>query len=124
MPIGYLLLGMVLVVVGLGCAAATATIDDVIGRAMFGLIALLSLVLVEALWFVRPWVGRAVDAWAAGCVGAVLIPVFLAAAGGGLDVFVMVTLAALALVGFPCAVARWYVRDRAARLGLLPGRAP
>ncbi|MFL5381616.1 MAG: hypothetical protein ACJ8GN_03755 [Longimicrobiaceae bacterium] len=125
MPVGYLLLGMVLLLVGLGCAATAATIDDVVGRAVFGLVAMLSLLLVEALWWVRPWVGRAVDAWTAGCVGSALIPIFVAATdGAGFGVFAVVSLVVLALVGLPCAVARWYVRDRAARLGLLPGRVP
>jgi len=125
MPIGYLLLGMVLTVVAVGCGSTAAFSDSVLSRAVFGLVAVLSMVLVEALWCMRPWVVRAMDAWAAVCVGAVLVPVLVvAASGAGFDLFVMVTLAALTLVGFPCAVARWYVRDRAVRLGLLPGRVP
>ena len=122
-PIGYMLLGMVLLVIGLGCAGVAMVTDEVFARAVFASVGILSLVLVEALWWMRPWVARAVDAWVAVCVGAVLIPVFLAS-GEELDLFVSITLAALLLVGLPCAGARWYVRNRAARLGLLPRRAP
>ena len=124
LPSGYLLLGMVLAPVGVGCAIAAASAEDVVVRAMAGLVAMLSLVLVEALWWMRPWVARAVDAWAAVCVGTVLIPILVAAVGMGFGVFVVLTLAAFMLVGLPCTVARWYVRDRAARLGLIPGRVP
>jgi len=125
MPVGYMLLGMVVVVVGLGCVATAASVDDVMVRAVFGLVAMLSLVLVEALWWMRPWVARAVDAWAAACVGSMLIGIFAAAVSGeGLDLFLSVALVSVTLVGAPCAGARWYVRNRAARLGLLPGRAP
>ncbi|MFL5539976.1 MAG: hypothetical protein ACJ8J0_13340 [Longimicrobiaceae bacterium] len=123
-PVGYMLLGMVLVVIGIGCAAVAAVTGDVTTRALFASVGILSLLLVEALWFMRPWVARAMDAWAAACVGSVLIPVFQAAGTGELDLFVTITLAALVLVGFPCATARWYVRNRARRLGLLPGPVP
>jgi hypothetical protein len=124
LPVGYLLLGMVLLLVGLGCVATAAGADDIVIRAVSALVAMLSLVLVEALWWVRPWVARAVDAWAAVCVGAVLVPALVAGVTMGLAFFVVLSLAALVLVGLPCLAARWYVRDRAARLGLLPGRAP
>src|ERR1051325_4124676 len=99
MPIGYMLLGMVLVVVGLGCAAAAASSVGVFGRAVFGLVAMLSLVLVEALWWMRPWVGRAVDAWAAACVGVVFLPVVAAAVTMGFGAFAILAIAALILVG-------------------------
>ena len=122
-PIGYMLLGMVLLVIGVGCAGVAMVTDEVFTRGVFASVGILSLVLVEALWWMRPWVARAVDAWAAACVGAVLIPVFLAS-GEELDLFVSITLAALVLVGLPCAGARWYVRNRARRLGLIPRRVP
>lgn len=124
LPIGYLLLGTVLVLVGLGCVALAASVDDVVGRAVFGPLALLSLALVEALWWMRPWVGRAVDAWAAACVAAVLVPIVAAAANMGSGMATVLALAGLTFVGAPCAAARWYVRNRAARLGLLPRRVP
>jgi hypothetical protein len=119
-----MLLGMVLVVIGLGCAAVAAVTDVVITRALFAIVGILSLALVEALWWMRPWVARAMDAWAAACVGAVFLPIVAAAVTMGFGAFGMLTLAALILVACPCAAARWYVRDRARRLGLLPGRVP
>lgn len=122
MPVGFLLLGMLLILVGTGCTVTVAlTRDDVIARALFGCIALLSLVLVEALWWVRPWVARAADAWAAACVGVVLLP-FLAAIvseGVGLGGLMIV----LCFVALPCAAVRWYVRDRARKLGFAPRAA-
>jgi len=124
LPGGYLLLGVVLALVGVGCAIAAASAGDVIVRAVSGLVAMLSLVLAEALWWVRPWVARAVDAWVAVCVGAVLVPAVIAGITIGFAFFMVLAFAALVLVGFPCLAARWYVRDRAARLGLLPGRVP
>ncbi|MFL5541531.1 MAG: hypothetical protein ACJ8J0_21265 [Longimicrobiaceae bacterium] len=123
-PVGYMLLGMVLVVIGIGCAAVAAVTDEVITRAVFAIVGVLSLVLVEALWWMRPWVTRAVDVWAAACVGAVFLPIVAAAVTMGFGAFEVLTLAALILVACPCVAARWYVRDRARRLGLLPGRIP
>jgi hypothetical protein len=119
-----MLLGMVLLLVGVGCAGVAVTTGDVITRALFATVGVLSLVLVEALWWMRPWVARAMDAWAAACVGAVFLPILAAAVTMGFGTFEILALAALILVACPCAAARWYVRDRAARLGLLPGRVP
>jgi hypothetical protein len=57
-------------------------------------------------------------------VAAVLIPALTAGITMGFSFFMGIALVALILVGCPCLAARWYVRDRAARLGLLPGRVP
>jgi hypothetical protein len=121
LPPGFLLLGMLLATVGVGCTLVVAGSGDVVARALFGLVAVLSLVLVEALWWVRPWVVRAVNAWAAACIGTVLFACFVAALGG-LGLFTGIVMGAIAalFVGVPCALVRWYVRDRAQRLGLAP----
>ena len=127
MPIGFLLLGMALAAVGAGCLAIVVeTRTDVLARALAGSVALVSLVLVEALWWVRPWVARAVDAWAAVCVGVLLLPSLGAVAVGllGFSELTFITLVASLFVGVPCAMVRGYVRDRAKRLGLAPGLAP
>jgi hypothetical protein len=126
LPVGYLLLGMGLLLVGFGCTVLVAGSDvDVLVRALGGTVALLSLVLVEALWYVRPWVARGVDAWAAACVGVVLLP-FLGAfvvGGVGLAELLVVTFITACFVAAPCAAVRWYVRDRARKLGFLSGTA-
>jgi hypothetical protein len=127
-PPGFLLLGMLLATLAVGCAIGVATPDTGhFVRAVTGLVALLSLVLVEALWWVRPWVVRAVDAWAAACVGVFVLPALAAvvvSGGGGFFPFVLVALIVSLFVGLPCAGVRWYVRDRARKLGLAPGAAP
>jgi hypothetical protein len=125
LPVGFLLLGMLLLLVGAGCAAVVATGDGVLTNALFGSVALLSLVLVEALWYVRPWVARAVDAWAAACVGVSLLPALFAfmVGGMGFEDVLLFTFIVTCFVVAPCAGARWYVRDRARRLGLAPGPA-
>jgi hypothetical protein len=122
MPAGYLLLGMVLVVMAIGFTIAVVEADDgVLARAPFGMVALASALLVEALWYVRPWVARAADAWAAACCGAVLLPGLVAVvSGGNAAAIVVLTAIALCFVAVPCAAVRWYVRDRARRLGLAP----
>jgi hypothetical protein len=127
MPAGFLVLGMLLATLSVGCAVVvTAPYGNPRVRALFGLISLLSLVLVEALWWVRPWVARAADAWAAACVGSVLLSGVAAGVfrGLGLLQFVLLMVPALLVVGLPCEVVRWYVRDRARKLGLAPGAAP
>ena len=117
LPPGFLLLGMLLATVGVGCTLVVTGSGDMVARAMFGLFAVLSLVLVEALWWVRPWVVRAVNAWAAACTGAVLFACLVATLSGlGPFTGIIATL----FVGVPCALVRWYVRDRAQRLGLAP----
>src|SRR5438105_1764616 len=86
MPVGFLRLGMILVLAGAGCTAIVAVARaEVVVRALFGTMALVSLVLVEALWWVRPWVARAADAWAAACVGVVLLPTLAAVVSGELE---------------------------------------
>jgi hypothetical protein len=122
-PPGFLLLGMLLATLGGACTIGVAsTGTEHVVRALLGVVALLTLALVEALWWVRPWVVRAVDAWAAGCVGALLLPSLGSVAIGmlGFSELTVVTLVTLLFVGLPCAGVRWYVRDRARRLGLAP----
>src|SRR4051812_43649190 len=75
-PPGFTLLGMLLATLAAGCAISVAGAHSgYVSRALVGVVAMLSLVLVEALWWVRPWVAHAADAWAAACVGAVLLPI-------------------------------------------------
>jgi hypothetical protein len=123
MPAGFLLLGVLLVLMGALCTSVVVAMpgDDVPIRAACGLIALLSLVLVEALWYVRPWVARAADAWAAGCVAVFLLPAMADAVLNGLKSGDLVEIAIF--VGLPCVAVRWYVRDRARKLGFLPRAA-
>jgi Zn-dependent M28 family amino/carboxypeptidase len=125
-PAGYLPLGMVLVVMSflftIGVAAPEV---GILLRAGCGIVALASALLVEALWYVRPWVAQAADAWVAACCTAVLFPGLAAvAAGGGSAGIVVSTAMALCFVAVPCGGVRWYVRDRARKLGLAPGVAP
>jgi hypothetical protein len=127
LPVGFLLLGMLLVLAGAVAMAGVAVLDDDVSmRAACGMIALLSLVLVEALWFVRPWVARAADAWAAGCVAALLLPTLADVVSGGVGIMGLIS--AMVVVGLmwaaPVAAVRWYVRDRARKLGFLPRNAP
>ena len=125
MPTGFLLLGMLLATLGTGCTLAVAGVhSNLLSRALFGLVAILSLVLVEALWWVRPWVVRAVDAWAAMCFGAVLFSLLIAWWDEeGLAGALAIALLVLCFVGLPCALVRWYVRDHARKLGLAPRAA-
>jgi hypothetical protein len=122
-PPGFVLLGMLLAALGGGCAIGVATADTgLFARALFGLVALLTMVLVEALWWVRPWLVRAVDAWAAACVGVLLLPTLVdtVSGAGGFFPFVGVAVSVGLFVGLPCAGVRGYVRNRAKRLGLAP----
>ena len=125
LPTGFLLLGMGLLLVGFGCTVTVAQSDvDVLARALFGTLALLSLVLIEALWYVRPWVARAVDAWAAACVGVVLLPTLASVVTDGLGIMGLVAaMVVVMMVAAPVAAVRWYVRDRARKLGFLSGTA-
>jgi hypothetical protein len=126
MPAGYLLLGLGLMVMSFLFAIGVADDDGgVLIRAGYGIVALFSALLVEALWCVRPWVARAADAWVAACCGAVLFTGLAAtAAGGGSAGIVVSTAMALCFVAVPCGAVRWYVRDRARKLGLAPGYLP
>jgi len=126
LPPGFLFLGMLLATLGTACAIGLAgSGGELVGRALLGLVAMLSLVLVEALWWMRPWVVRAADAWAAACIGAVVLSGFLAGWGGvGVEVLLGIAVLTLCFVALPCLMVRWYVRDRARRLGLAPGIAP
>jgi len=126
MPAGYLLLGIVLLVMSFIFTIGVAAPDvGVLLRAGCGIVALASALLVEALWYVRPWVARAADAWAAACCGVVLFPgLATAVAGGGSAAIMVATAMSLCFVAVPCGAVRWYVRDRARKLGLAPGVAP
>jgi hypothetical protein len=121
------LLGVALAFVGVGCAGTVAGPRvPVLFRLLLGLVAVLTLVLVEALWWVRPWIVRAVDAWAAACLGTLLCAGFAVAVWGGLGLFPLFLLGVTVLgcVAGPCALVHWYVRDRAHRLSLAPGMLP
>jgi hypothetical protein len=126
MPAGYLLLGVALLFPSFGFTIGVADVDSgVLLRAGFGIVALASALLVEALWYVRPWVARAADAWAAACCGAVLLTGLAAAIVDGVSAGIVVgTAVMLCFVAVPCGGVRWYVRDRARRLGLAPGFVP
>jgi hypothetical protein len=126
LPIGFLLMGMLLATLGLGCAfVVLEPRSTLVPRALTALVALLSLLLVEALWWMRPWLVRAVDAWAATCIGSVLLASVLGLRGGlDPDALLLLAVAVLCFVGLPVVVVRWYVRDRARRLGLAPGLVP
>src|SRR5215213_2410251 len=112
---GFLLLGIALLVPAY--LAGTLLVQEwprPLHRLVFAVVAVLSLLAIEALWWVRPWVSRAVDAWAVACVAAVLAA-DLTMVGG----FVVPALFLTGLsVAVPCGVASRYVRGRARRLGL------
>lgn len=89
-------------------------------RLMAGLVAILSLVAAEALWWPRHWVLRAVDALGLACTASPAV--FLALGTGFRDwQLVGATAAGSALlIGLPYLVVRQHVRVRAQRLGLIP----
>jgi hypothetical protein len=117
-PIGFLMLGMVLAVPAFYAGALLAgSGPGPLGRILLAIVAVLSLVMIEALWWVRPWLGRAVDAWAAGCTIVVLVA---GASAMGRSWIMPMAVLAICFVGVPCALVRWYVRDHAGRLGVLP----
>src|SRR5215218_6624533 len=123
-PPGFVLLGMLLATLAAGCTIAVTGPRTVLAaRALFALVAIVSLVVVEALWWVRPWLVPAADAWMVACIGAALFS-SLAAGWGRFDRVLGAALLALCFVGLPCTVVHWYVRDRALRLGLAPGIVP
>jgi hypothetical protein len=114
---------MGLATVAVGCALVVADAGTVLlARALLGVVALPTLVLTEAVWWLRPWVARAVDAWAVTCIGAVVAFGLASAVRDSVDADGLLVFAAAALcfVLLPCTVVRWYVRDRAQRLGLTP----
>jgi hypothetical protein len=122
LPPGFLFLGMLLATLGIACVIGVAESGgELIGRALLGLVALLSLVLVEALWWMRPWVVRAADAWAAACIGVVVLASLVAGSDEvGLEALFGIVVLTVCFVALPCLMVRWYVRDRARRLGLAP----
>ena len=126
MPAGYLLLGIILLGMSFVSAIVVAGAGDgVLVRAPLAMIALASALLVEALWYARPWVGRAADAWMAACCGAVLFSGLADTVVAGVSAgTVVLTAIGLCFVAVPCGAVRWYVRDRARRLGLAPGYVP
>jgi len=126
-PTGSVLLGVALAFVCVGCAGTVAGPRvPVLFRLLLGLVAVLTLVLVEALWWMRPWIVRAADAWAAACIGTVFCSGFAVAVWGGLGLITLLLLGLITLccVAGPCALVHWYVRDRARRLGRAPGTLP
>jgi hypothetical protein len=116
LPIGFLLLGMALTLLA-ACTGTTLMEDGAgpLGRAVMAGMTVLSVLLIEALWWMRPWVSRAVDAWAAACTLGMVVVMSESMRYGGYGVAV-----AFAFVGLPCLIIRLYVRHRAERLGLLP----
>lgn len=121
-PTGFLVLGFVLALLALVCAMAlTEPGHGAVSRLLLGLIAALSVLAFEALWFGRPWVGRAIDAWAAACTSVVLVAA-VAAVQAAFTAREVLTVAfgVFVVVGMPCLLVRWYVRERAASLGLVP----
>jgi hypothetical protein len=123
MQLGFVLLGMALAVPAFVSGALLAMEWPGAGplaRLALGAVAVLSLVAIEALWWVRPWVRRAVDAWAVACVTTVLAADLVLAEGSMLSVLYLTG----AFVVVPCAAASVYVRSRARRLGLAPGYVP
>jgi hypothetical protein len=120
---GFVFLGMALAVPAFVSGALLAMEwpgTGPLARLALAAVAVLSLVAIEALWWVRPWVRRAVDAWAVACVAAVLAADLVLAEGSMLPVLYLTG----AFVVVPCAVAsvyvRGHVRGRARRLGLAP----
>ena len=117
LPAGFLLLGMLLGVVAFGTGALLAEdVPSPLGRILLAAVTAITLVVIEALWWMRPWVVRATDAWAVACTGAAIAGIV---AGGGVLVYLVVVVA-LTFVGLPCAAVCWYVRSSARRVGLSP----
>jgi hypothetical protein len=120
---GFLLLGMALAVPALVCGMLAAMEwpgPGPLARLVLATVAVLSMVAIEGLWWVRAWVGRAVDAWAVACVATVLVADLAFAEGAMLPALSLTVL----FVAMPCAAVSRYVRGRARKLGLAPGVAP
>ena len=123
-PVGFVLLGMAMALLAAWCAAFLGDSGGQLERFLFGLVAALSLAAAEALWWMRPWLLRAVDAWALACTGSVIVAGAAATGGFSLGGLLLLSTFAVAFVGMPCALVRWYVRGHAAVAGLLPARPP
>lgn len=123
-PTGFILLGLILGLLGVFFTLIVLEGEEGgwLPRLLCGVVAALSLLAAEALWFMRPWLARAVDAWALTCPLAVIgaIAVIVASDGSSLGDFLLAMTLAVCFVGMPCALVRWYVRGHAAVAGLLP----
>jgi hypothetical protein len=94
---------------------------SVLARLELGVIAIVSLLLFEALWFARPWVGRVVDAWVVACTAIVVHEVMLGTwSAYRPNELMLIAIVALLFMAAPCTLLRWYVRHRAAGLGIAP----
>jgi len=116
---GFLLLGMALAVPALVCGMLAAMEwpgPGPLTRLVLATVAVLSLVAIEGLWWVRPWVGRAVDAWAVACIATVFLADLAFGEGAMLPAFSLTVL----FVAVPCTAVSRYVRGRARTLGLAP----
>lgn len=120
-------LGTLTALAGLGCGTllvaatrAEPTLSFVVAiRLTAGVVAALSLVAAEALWWPRRWVLRAVDTWG---VASTLAPIVFAALASELrDWGAIASSVAVSAVfiGLPYVFVRQYVEVRAQRLGLL-----
>src|SRR5688572_235598 len=120
-PLGFVLLGMALAVPAVVSGVLLASrFPGLIGRIVIATVGVLSLVAIEALWWARPWVTRAVDGWALACVAGVLAFELV----GPVDDMLAALTGTVLFVAVPCGVASRYVRVRSRRLGLRPGSAP
>ena len=122
-PVGFILLGLMLAFLG-----AVSALGVVLGnerwlpRLLCVAVATLSVLTAEALWWMRPWLARAIDVWALTCTLAGIAVIAAVAASDSYsvgDFLLMVTLV-VCFVGMPCALVRWYVRGHTAVAGLLP----
>lgn len=118
-PVGFVLLGLAMAALGTAFAASVISSGDAgwVSRLLVGGVAALFLLAAVALRLMRPWLVRAIDAWALACPVAVIASI---AAGNSLGDLFLLVMTAVAVVGAPCAVVRWYVRGHAAVAGLLP----
>jgi hypothetical protein len=127
-PIGFILLGLMLAL--LGALFALIVMEGAEGgwlpRLLVSAVAALSLLAAEAVWWIRPWVVRTIDAWALTCLLAVIAAVVAVAVHDDLSLgdFLLTITLVVCFVGLPCAVVRWYVRGHAAVAGLRPVRRP
>jgi hypothetical protein len=130
-PLGFILLGLMLA--GLGAFLTLIVLEGEEGgrlpRLLVGAVAALSFLAAEALWFMRPWLVRAIDAWALTCPLAVIVGGVAVAVHDGFSLgdFLLAITLIVCFVVIPCALVRWYVRGHAAVVGLLPplpGAAP
>lgn len=126
--VGLILLGLVLAL--LGALFALMVLEGEEGgwlpRLLVSAVAIVSLVAAEAVWWVRPWLARAIDAWALTCVLAVLATIVAVAVhdGSSMSGFLLMVTLVICFVGMPCALIRWYVRSHPAMARLLAARRP